>query len=142
MNLEEFAHLVPNLAGMSNVDKSKHFAWYLLVKGGRDRFVTRDIRQCYEQLHYDPPGNISNQLQQMSDKRSPDLLKDSRGFRLEGRVKEKLDAKYNTRPETIAVAASLQDLPGKISDEAERLFLTEAINCFRVKAFRATIVMT
>jgi hypothetical protein len=30
----------------------------------------------------------------------------------------------------------------KISDEAERLFLTEAISCLRAKAFRATIVMT
>src|SRR3954471_5183148 len=36
----------------------------------------------------------------------------------------------------------MQSLPGKISDEAERLFLTEALNCFRAKAFRATIVMT
>src|SRR5262249_26125430 len=82
------------------------------------------------------------QLQQMADKKPPDLLKDSRGFRLEGRVKEHLDAKYSTRPETVAVAAALQSLPGTISDAAERLFLTEALNCFRAKAFRATVVMT
>ncbi len=78
----------------------------------------------------------------MAGKKPPDLLKDTRGFRLEGRIKEQLDTKYGTRPETAAVASALQNLPGTISDEAERLFLTEALNCFRVKAFRATIVMT
>jgi hypothetical protein len=33
-------------------------------------------------------------------------------------------------------------LPGKVPGEAERLFLAEAISCFRIKAFRAAIVMT
>src|SRR5437016_8921288 len=36
----------------------------------------------------------------------------------------------------------LADLPGKISDHAERVFLEEAITCFRHKAYRAAIVMT
>lgn len=142
MTLEDFAQLVPGLAGMSHVDKIKHLAWFVLTQDSRDRVTTTEIRRCYGQLHYALPGNISNQLQQMADKKPPDLLKDSRGFRLEGRVKEQLDAKYGTRPVTVAVTASLQSLPGTISDEAERLFLSEALTCFRHKAFRATIVMT
>lgn len=141
MTLEEFAQLIPGLAGMSHVDKIKHLAWYVLTQDGRDRFTTADVRRCYDQLHYAPPGNISTQLQQLADKRQPELLKDSRGFRLEGRVKEQLDAKYGTRPETVAVTVALQNLPGTISDEAERLFLSEALICFQHKAFRATIVM-
>lgn len=142
MTLEEFAQLVPGLAGMSHADKIRHLAWYALTQDGRERFATGDIRRFYDQLHYDLPGNLSGQLQALADKKPRDLLKDSRGFRLEGRLKEKLDAKYGTRPETIAVAASLQSLPGRISDEAEKLFLTEAIACLRAKAFRATVVMT
>jgi hypothetical protein len=35
----------------------------------------------------------------------------------------------------------LKHLPGKISDEGERLFLSEALKCYHAKAFRATIVM-
>jgi hypothetical protein len=57
-------------------------------------------------------------------------------------LKEQLDVKYANRPATIIVDAMLQSLPGKISGEAERLFLTEAITCLRSRAFRATIVMT
>ncbi len=142
MTLEDFAQLIPGLSGMSHVEKIKHFGWFVQTHEGRARFTTSDIRRCYEQLHSAPSGNISQQLRQMAGKRPPDVLKDARGFRLESRVKEQLDGKYALRGPTIAVDAMLQGLPGKISDDAERLFLSEAIVCFRNKAFRATIVMT
>lgn len=142
MTLAELTQLVPGLSGMSHVEKIRHFAWYLLTQEQRERFAPSDIRRCYEQLHFAQPGNMNRQVQHMTEKKPPDLLKDSKGYRLEVRPKEQLDSKYGTRPETIAVAAALQNLPGSISDEAERLFLTEALNCFKAKAFRATIVMT
>lgn len=142
MTLQDFAGLVPGLSGMRHVDKIRHFAWFLLTQEGKDRFGPADVRQCYERLHFAQPGNMNRQVQHMAEKKPPDLLKDSKGYRLEVRLKEPLDGKYGTRPETIAVAAVLQNLPGKVSDEAERLFLTEALNCFRAKAFRGTIVMT
>jgi hypothetical protein len=142
MKIEGFASLVPGLTGMSHVEKIRHFAWFILTQDGRERFGTADIRRCYDQLHCAPPANISSQLQQMAEKKPPELLKDSKGYRLEGRAKDQLDARYGQAAETIAVDAMLQGLPGKISDQAEKLFLSEALTCFRNKAFRATIVMT
>lgn len=142
MKLEEFAPLVPNLKGMSHVERIKHLAWYVLAHGQRDRFSSTDIKQCYESLHYVLPVNLNSQLQQMAAKKPPDLLKDARGYRLEGRTKEKLDGKYAQRAATIVVDAMLQSLPGKVSSESERLFLSEALACYRNKAFRAAIVMT
>lgn len=142
MTIEEFARQVPGLSKMGHVEKIKHLAWFILTHGGTDRFTAGDIRAYYEELHYTQPANLGAQLQQMADAKQPQLLKDARGYRLEGRVKEGLDKKYSQRPETIAVAELLQSLPGKISDQAERLFLSEALTCFRSKAFRATVVMT
>ena len=142
MTLEEFAQLVPGLSGMSHVEKIKHFGWFLQTQENRQRFTAADVRRCYDQLNWAPTANVSSQLQQMADKRPPDLLKNAQGFCIEGRVKELLDGKYALRTPTIAVDAMLQSLPGKISDDAERLFLSEAIVCFRNRAFRATIVMT
>jgi hypothetical protein len=142
MKIEEFAAKVPGLSGMSHVEKIKHFAWFLQTQDSRERVIGSDIRRCYDQLHCAPPANVGSQLQQMTEKRPPDLLKDAKGYRLENRVKEQLDAKYGQAAETVAVDAMLQALPGKVSDVAERMFLSEAITCFRNKAFRATIVMT
>lgn len=142
MTLEDFARLVPGLPQMSHVDKIKYLAWYLLTQNGKDRFGAGEVRDCYEKLHYVQPVNISSQLQQMAGTTKPKLLKDARGYRLEGTAKEQLDAKYGSRPETVAVAAALQNLSGRISDDAERLFLSEALNCFHIRAFRAAVVMT
>ena len=88
------------------------------------------------------PDNVSPYFQQLQQKNPPELLKDRGGYRLEGRVRAEFDAKYSQRPSTIVVEAMLAELPGKVSSEAERLFLTEALACFRAKAFRAAIVMT
>jgi hypothetical protein len=142
MTLDELSRAVPGLATMNHVDKIKHFAWFLVTQDKVERFGVADIRRCYDQLHYAQASNFSQLIQQMADKNPPDVLKDSHGFRLEGRIREKLDGLYGTRPATIAVDEMLQSLVGKVSDEAERLFLSEALDCFRIKAFRATIVMT
>lgn len=142
MKIEEFGALVPGLSGMSHVEKIKHFAWFLQTQEGRERVAAGDIRRCYDLLHCALPANIGTQMQQMAEKRPPELLRDAKGYRLENRVKEQIDGKYGRAAETVVVDAMLQALPGKISDEAERMFLSEAITCFRHQAFRATIVMT
>ncbi len=142
MTLDEFATLVPALRTMTHVDRIRHLAWFVATHEKRDRFGGADVRRCYAALHIEPPANIGSHLAQMAAKKPPELLKDARGFRLEARVKERLDGKYAQRVATVAVDAMLQALPGKVSDEAARLFLTEAITCFRSRAYRATIVMT
>jgi hypothetical protein len=142
MMIEDFAQLVPGLSEMSHVERIRHFAWFVLTQEKRDRFGAADITRCYDKLHIVKPGNVHSQLQKMAEKRPPELLKDAKGYRLESRAKEKLDGRYAQRPATVAVDAMLQALPGKVSDEAERLFLSEALTCFRNKAFRASIVMT
>jgi hypothetical protein len=142
MTLEEFAQLVPGMAGMSHTDRIRHFAWYVHTQEKKERFAPADITRCYDQLHIGKPVNIHGQLQQLADKKPKELLKDSRGYRLEARVREALETKYGSRPVVIAASAMLTGLPGKVSDDAERLFLTEALICYRSGAFRAAIVMT
>lgn len=142
MTVEEFARLVPGLSGMSHVERVHHFAWFLHVHGGRERFGTADLQGCYDRLHYPRPGNLGSQLQKLADKRPAELLKDAKGWRLSGHLRERLDGKYAARPAVVAVDSLLKSLPGKVSDEAERLFLSEAITCYRSQAFRAAIVMT
>src|SRR3546814_2757316 len=41
----------------------------------------------------------------------------------------------------IAVTKTLSDRPGRVHDLAEREFLAEALNCYRVREYRAAIIM-
>jgi hypothetical protein len=142
MTLDDFARLVPDLSGMGHIERIKHFGWFVLVVEKQDRFAAADITRCYDLLHIVKPGNVHALLRKLEAKKPPELLRDTRGYRLEARVKEPLDSKYGAQPTTVAVDAMLLALPGRVSDEAERLFLSEALTCFRNKAFRAAIVMT
>jgi hypothetical protein len=70
------------------------------------------------------------------------FLKEAGKVKLEGKARAATDKAYGDAPVTIAVTAALTQLPSKIPNVAERVFLTEAISCYRVRAFRAAIVMT
>ncbi len=137
MDLAEFARQVPNFDGLSETERIKHLVWFLHKHGARDRVDVAAVRKCYEQLHYDSP-NLSRDMARLAERR--ELLKDATGYRLEARVREALDAKYGEAPSSIAVAKLLADLPSKVPGADESEFLREALNCYRVKAFRSAIV--
>jgi hypothetical protein len=70
------------------------------------------------------------------------LVRERPGFKLTRTVRTQLDAKYGAHPSMQAVSKLLNDLPDKVPDLAEKTFLVEAIDCYRVRAYRACIVMT
>jgi hypothetical protein len=81
-------------------------------------------------------------LVDLSSRSPKDLLRDKDGFSLERRVRQELDAKFGIRESAVTIHRLLAELPDKIPSLAERVFLDEALKCFRVGAFRAAIVMT
>ena len=142
MELRDFAEGVSGLASWPHAQKIKLFAWYLHTYKGRDRFNQENIRACYDALHLEKPSNVSPYLGQLKDKKPKEVLQDSRGYYLEKRIRDEFDTKYGQRTATVQVHKLLSELPGKVSDESERVFLNEALICFRHRAFRAAIVMT
>lgn len=140
MDIKDWSKTVLNFPA-SHADKIRCFAWFLNARQERDRFSAVDIRDCYIALSMEQPVSISDFLQKMSNRRPPDVLKDSRGYALERRVMDTLETRYGQRPAAVQVDKLLLDLPSKISILAEQIYLDEAIKCFRVGAFRATIVM-
>jgi hypothetical protein len=141
MLLKEFTALVPNFGALSQPEKVLHFGWYIHVHQDRQRFDQATIRACYEELYMDVP-NLSLLFMRLIARRPKVMLQDGTGYYLESGMRQRLDEKYGLHETTIALSRLLKELPGKISDEAEKLFLSEAITCYHNKAFRAAIVMT
>jgi hypothetical protein len=140
MELSEFVASVPQFTSLGHPERILHFGWYLHVHKGKERFDQAAIRTCYKDSNMDEP-NLSEQFKRLTAKRPKMLLPDGPGFRLEHKTRESLDKKYGQHETTIALSKLLKELPGKISDQAEELFLSEAITCYRNRAFRAAIVM-
>src|SRR5262245_21716657 len=139
MEPSEFIALVPNFRNLSDPEKILHVGWFLHAQQKRDRFVIEDVRKCFNALHMEIPSNLARDVSRLAGRKA--LLKDSAGYRLRHDVRMALDQKYGDAPTTVMLSQMLKDLPGKIADESEKLFLSEALRCYRAQAFRATIVM-
>ena len=126
---------------MNQADQMRALGWYLHTELGKDRVVTSDFRECFQKLHLDPP-NISRYLSYLSEGRNRAFIRDRKGFRLEGKTRAALSNKFAEEAETVTVRQILSDVVASISDQEQRIFAEEALQCFSVKAFRATIVMT
>jgi hypothetical protein len=131
---------IPDFHGWNHVKKIKLFAWFLHSQA-KEQFSTTDIRLLYEKLHIDKPANITSLVDQLSEKNPKELLKDSRGYSLVGRLREEMARKYSARPTAVYVSTLLRELPARLPNLAERTYLDEALACFNAGAFRASIVM-
>lgn len=141
MELGDFTKLIPGFATSSHAERIKAFAWHLHVERRLERFRVSDIRDCFNRLHLVEPGNLARSIDALTEKSPPDLLKDIRGYRLAAHTRDAFDQRYGKAESTVTVEKALAELPGKISDDGERLFLQETLTCYRHGAFRATIVM-
>ncbi len=140
MTLGELLSRVPEFATFTLTDKVRLFAWHLHVNRGKERFATREIVGCFDEIHTHRPGNASQLITNLASQRH--IISDRNGHRLAKDVRESLDAKYGGRSETVTVDRLLSELPTLLSSPAQQNYLEEALICFRSKAFRAAIVMT
>lgn len=136
--LADVVALVDDFYSLSPREKIKLIAWYLHVHAGAEAFGNAEMRACFRELNEDPP-DVSVYLPRMVEQ--GDLLKVRQGYKLAGAVRRALDAKHGAHPTTVAVSKLLSDLPAKVPDLEERAFLSEALNCYRVSAYRAAIIM-
>jgi hypothetical protein len=140
MLLEDLISQITGFDAQSPREKMRLFAWWLHVHGGKELFAPTDIKQCYDVLHTSQI-NIALNLTRMSERKPPDLLVERGMFKLARAARVELDKKYGLHPSIQAVSKLLTDLPAQVPNMAEKVFLIEAIDCYRVRAYRACIVM-
>ena len=141
MELSELVEQVEGFDMLPTREKIRLFAWYLHAHKLKDSFDNATIRACYHELHLTDP-NVAKYLPRLADSKPPDLVKVRGGYKLERSVRSALDAKYGVHHSVVHVSKLLSALPNKVPDLAERVFLVEAMKCYRVEAYRACIVMT
>jgi hypothetical protein len=140
MQLHELVDQVAGFDKLPPRDKIRLFAWYLHAHKSMEHFGSDHIRACFKELHL-VPGDVGKYVLRMASMNTPDLVRERPGFKLTRTVRTQFDAKYGTHPSTQTVSKLLADLPDKVPDTTEKVFLSEAIDCYRVRAYRACIVM-
>lgn len=141
MELSDLVNQISGFDAAAPSEKIRIFAWFLHTNRNVETFSTTDIRGCYDRLHL-PSPNIAMYLIRMSETKPPKVLRQGNVYKLARVARIDLDSKYGAHPSFVQVSKLLGDLPGKVGDVAERNFLTEAIKCYQIGAFRSCVVMT
>jgi hypothetical protein len=141
MELSDLANQVSGFDGAAPGEKIRLFAWFLHTHRDMATFKTTDIRACYEKLHL-PVPNIAMYLIRMAEASPAKALRKGDDYNLTRAARTDLDAKYGIHQSIIQVSKILSDLPVKIPNVDQRTFLTEALKCYKVEAYRACVIMT
>jgi len=139
LKLTELTNGITEFTNWGFTQKIQFFAWYVQSVEAKGVFRVADVRRCFDALSLVPPTNPSDLVNGLA--RQKRLIRRGDGFALEKSQFDKLESQYGTRPGTIAVEKLLSELPSKLKDVDEQGYLQEAIACFRVKAFRAAVLM-
>ncbi len=143
MTPAEFAESIENFDRLNFTEQIKRFCWYVSQHLEKSTFGTSDISRCFDNSNCPKPSSINPFLSSLARQRPAFLLrKRNSSFELTKHARTLLDPVLGLREATIAVDKLLQSLPGRVTISSERVYLEEALKCFRHQAFRAAIVMT
>jgi hypothetical protein len=140
-DLERFVEPIASFSSKPAPYVVEVFAWYLHEVKQRDRFQTTEITGCFAEVHMARPANVSLILRRLCEKRPPRLIKDAKGYRLHQAARKDLSVALPQRATAVATTMLLNDLLGRVSDPAQKIFLTETLNCFKHHAYRAAVIM-
>jgi hypothetical protein len=140
MDLAELNATVPGLADKSHYEKIKIFGWWMHVHQLKSSFTAAEVGKCYDDLHLSRPASFGAYFKQLVEKK--ELLPSGSAYKLEHKIREKLDTSYGTPALTVKVTSLLTDLADTIPDMAERAYYQEALICYRHGSLRGSVVMT
>ena len=124
MQLQELVDQVAAFDAAAPKEKIKLLAWWLHTHEGRELFGPVEIRGCFSKLHMDEPPALSTYISRLAD--AKDLIAEKGKYKLARSVRSELDKKYGIHPSMQVVSKLLADLPDRVPDIAEKIFLSEA----------------
>jgi hypothetical protein len=140
MELVELLHAEPQFEKLPQREKICLFSWFLHTHGQVEVLTPDKVRECFRKLNI-AALNVAQYMSRMATTAPIQLLQVRGGYALQGTLRRQMDTKYGQHPSVVGVQRLLADLPDKIPNIAERVFLQETLNCYKVQAYRAAIVM-
>ena len=141
MTSVEFVESIEGFSRLNYTEQVKRFCWHIAVQRQKTIFTGADVAACFDDIGCPKPSGVSAFLASLASRKPQFLIKRNRLFALTGHARDQLDSKIGEQDTTFAFDKLLKELPGKLFIEFEKVYLDEALTCFRHGAFRASIVM-
>jgi len=142
--LEVFLASIPDWKEKRPADLIDYFVYFLTEIEGLGGAAPAKVRHCFAEARIAPYSNIPAYLSRNAARKKgvkPKFIRSSDGYRLERSTHDAIGSTLSVGPGKAKGAALLAELVTQISDPDEKRFLNEAVDCYRIDARRAAIVM-
>jgi len=139
-----FTSSIIDFFALKPTEQLEYFIYFLTIEKAFATTQATEVRQCFLLADITPYSNISQYLNQnlkAKPKESPRFLKIKDKFQLHRNHKTYLESNVNKKPFKAKANKELRGLLPHITNQAENEFLKEAIDCFEISAYRASVVM-
>jgi hypothetical protein len=142
--LSAFLAQIPDLKGKTPAELIHYFVYFLTVVKEQAAASVGDVTNCFGVARVAKYSNVRAYLSNHSRSiggRRPQFIKVKSGYQLERNHEAELGATLQTGPARTQAADALNGLLSDLTDRDEKAFLQEAIDCYRIDARRASIVL-
>ncbi len=141
-SIENFIAKFDDFPGWAPTKQVDYITYYWTTEGGKDGISGNEITNSFRLLHLKEYKRVRPYLSENASGRKGKYVKvPSGGYRLTRAKYNEIDREVKQEPVRVAVSTQLTDLVAKVLDSSEEEFLDEAINCYRVEAYRAFIIL-
>jgi len=141
MTLVDYIAGIEDFYKADSKDQTDYFAFYLTYYKGNESFTAKDIADVCVELNLNPHGRLAQYLSEESKSRTGKYIKLPKGYQLNALFRSQLEQQITKAPVLVALDNELKRQISLVSDVYERELLEEAALCYRVKAYRAAVVM-
>jgi hypothetical protein len=142
LTIKEFVDQFEDFSRWDGRKQVDYLAYFLIAVVGQPSFSAREMAESFDILLMKPYSRIAPYLSEHANRgKGGKYVKVGREYGLERTVLDEIREQVEDEPKKIRVSQQLSQLVSKVAHSPEHAFLREATDCYRVGAFRATIVM-
>jgi hypothetical protein len=142
MTVHDFLENISDFDDLSKKEQVKLLAFFHCVENSKQHFKTNEITLEFEKNSLPKPSNISAEITRLKKAKPKILIETKEGISFHRTARKVLEEAFLEKKHKKEVSNTLRNLIIELSGIEQKNYLEEAISCFEIKSFRASIIMT
>ncbi len=141
MSISDFIDKVDDFDSLSQIEQVKLVSYFYCIVNEKTDFTSSQIRGCFVSEDLKVP-NVAQYFPKLITGKNPTFVKKGVNYTFHRTAKKELDEIFLGGKHTQQTSITLRTLLPKLTSDEQRLFLEEAVICFEIGCYRASIIMT
>jgi hypothetical protein len=117
------------------------FAYYLTEEAGEQAATAKSVDECFRLCSLNVPARTAPHLSESARPEAKKFIKVVGGYKLQRHYCDLLKIRLGIERVAMETSSELRALEAKLAEGPKKQFLSETVDCFEVKAYRAAIIM-